>query len=90
MPRWWLWVFFFFQHLEPISNHIVFLEQFEKPLTASCPQGGVVETRPVPKHVSSLDFLDLIPGHTYTITVQSLSGKLTNTNTATGRTGKTE
>uniref|UniRef100_A0A3B5A9G7 protein-tyrosine-phosphatase n=1 Tax=Stegastes partitus TaxID=144197 RepID=A0A3B5A9G7_9TELE len=43
-------------------------------------------TRPVPKHVSSLDFLDLIPGHAYSITVQSLSGMLTNSNTATGRT----
>ncbi|XP_076015968.1 receptor-type tyrosine-protein phosphatase beta [Genypterus blacodes] len=47
---------------------------------------GVVETRPVPKHVSSLDFLDLIPGHAYTVTVQSLSGKLTNSNRVTGRT----
>uniref|UniRef100_A0A8C4DSE1 protein-tyrosine-phosphatase n=1 Tax=Dicentrarchus labrax TaxID=13489 RepID=A0A8C4DSE1_DICLA len=43
-------------------------------------------TRPVPKHVTSLDFLDLIPGNAYTLTVQSLSGKLFNTNTATGRT----
>uniref|UniRef100_A0A3B4UK47 protein-tyrosine-phosphatase n=1 Tax=Seriola dumerili TaxID=41447 RepID=A0A3B4UK47_SERDU len=46
----------------------------------------VSPSRPVPKHVSSLDFLDLIPGHAYTITIQSLSGKLTNTNTVTGRT----
>ncbi|AWO98279.1 putative receptor-type tyrosine-protein phosphatase beta [Scophthalmus maximus] len=45
-----------------------------------------VETRHVPRHVSSLDFLDLIPGHAYTITVQSLSGELKNTNAATGRT----
>uniref|UniRef100_A0A3P8U601 protein-tyrosine-phosphatase n=1 Tax=Amphiprion percula TaxID=161767 RepID=A0A3P8U601_AMPPE len=43
-------------------------------------------TRPVPKHVSSLDFMDLIPGHAYCITIQSLSGKLTNSNAATGRT----
>uniref|UniRef100_A0A671WGJ5 protein-tyrosine-phosphatase n=1 Tax=Sparus aurata TaxID=8175 RepID=A0A671WGJ5_SPAAU len=43
-------------------------------------------TRPVPKHVSSLDFLNLIPGHAYTVTIQSLSGKLNNSNTATGRT----
>lgn len=48
--------------------------------------GVVIETRPVPKHISSLDFLDLTPGHAYTITVQSLSGMLTNSNTATGRT----
>ncbi|XP_056223519.1 receptor-type tyrosine-protein phosphatase beta-like [Seriola aureovittata] len=48
--------------------------------------GIAVESRPVPKHVSSLDFLDLIPGHAYTVTIQSLSGKLTNTNTVTGRT----
>uniref|UniRef100_A0A3Q0RGW8 protein-tyrosine-phosphatase n=1 Tax=Amphilophus citrinellus TaxID=61819 RepID=A0A3Q0RGW8_AMPCI len=45
-----------------------------------------VDTRPVPKHVTTLDFMELIPGHAYTITVQSLSGKLTNSNTATGRT----
>ncbi|XP_059181909.1 receptor-type tyrosine-protein phosphatase beta-like [Centropristis striata] len=47
---------------------------------------GVIETRPVPKHVSSLDFLDLIPGHAYSLTVQSLSGNLVNSNTVTGRT----
>ncbi|XP_071391582.1 receptor-type tyrosine-protein phosphatase beta-like, partial [Centroberyx affinis] len=52
----------------------------------STEQGVVVETRPVPKHVSSLDFLDLTPGQAYRVTVQSLSGKLTNSNTATGRT----
>ncbi|KAM4615531.1 receptor-type tyrosine-protein phosphatase beta isoform 2-T2 [Polymixia lowei] len=46
----------------------------------------VLETRPVPKHVTSLDFLDLTPGQAYSVTVQSLSGKLTNDNTATGRT----
>uniref|UniRef100_A0A673A5V4 protein-tyrosine-phosphatase n=1 Tax=Sphaeramia orbicularis TaxID=375764 RepID=A0A673A5V4_9TELE len=43
-------------------------------------------TRPVPKHISSLEFMDLIPGQTYTMNVQSLSGKLTNSNTASGRT----
>lgn len=48
----------------------------------------MVETRPVLKHVSSLDFLNLIPGHAYTLTVQSLSGKLTNSDAATGRAGK--
>ncbi|XP_026182331.1 receptor-type tyrosine-protein phosphatase beta-like [Mastacembelus armatus] len=54
-------------------------------VSLSASDGGVIET-PLPKHVSSLDFLDLVPGHAYTITVQSLSGKLTNSNTATGRT----
>uniref|UniRef100_A0A4W6D1H1 protein-tyrosine-phosphatase n=1 Tax=Lates calcarifer TaxID=8187 RepID=A0A4W6D1H1_LATCA len=55
-------------------------------VSLSTTDGVVVETRPVPKHVSSLEFADLIPGRAYTITVQSLSGKLTNTNTVTGRT----
>ncbi|XP_008295253.1 receptor-type tyrosine-protein phosphatase beta [Stegastes partitus] len=55
-------------------------------VSLSTPDGAAIETRPVPKHVSSLDFLDLIPGHAYSITVQSLSGMLTNSNTATGRT----
>ncbi|XP_031158339.2 receptor-type tyrosine-protein phosphatase beta isoform X2 [Sander lucioperca] len=55
-------------------------------VTLSTTDGVVVETRPVPKHVSSLDFQDLTPGLAYTISVQSLSGKLTNRNTATGRT----
>ncbi|XP_061662406.1 receptor-type tyrosine-protein phosphatase beta isoform X2 [Syngnathoides biaculeatus] len=49
--------------------------------------GGVVlETRLVPKHVSSLDFRDLIPGHAYNLTVQSRSGELTNSSTVSGRT----
>lgn len=48
--------------------------------------GAVIETRPVPKHISSLEFMYLIPGQTYTMTIQSLSGKLTNSNTASGRT----
>lgn len=52
--------------------------------------GVAVDTRPVPKHVSSLDFLDLIPGHAYTVTIQSVSGKLTNRNTAVGRAGETQ
>lgn len=51
-------------------------------------KGAVVETRPVPKHVSTLDFMDLVPGDVYSLTVHSLSGKLNNSNTATGRTGK--
>lgn len=59
-------------------------------VVTSCFQdGAVIETRPVPKHVSSLDFLNLVPGHAYTVTIQSLSGKLNNSNTATGRTGET-
>ncbi|XP_029350961.1 receptor-type tyrosine-protein phosphatase beta [Echeneis naucrates] len=52
----------------------------------STADGTVIRTHPVSKHDSSLDFLDLIPGQAYTITIQSLSGKLTNRNTATGRT----
>ncbi|XP_056131706.1 receptor-type tyrosine-protein phosphatase beta-like [Lampris incognitus] len=55
-------------------------------VTLSTMEGSVIETRPVPKHVSSLDFLELTPGQAYRVTVQSLSGKLTNNNTATGRT----
>ncbi|KAM9335025.1 receptor-type tyrosine-protein phosphatase beta [Symphorus nematophorus] len=55
-------------------------------VSLSTTEGAVIETRPVPKHVVSLDFLDLIPGNAYTIIVQSLSGTLTNRNTATGRT----
>ncbi|XP_023118290.2 receptor-type tyrosine-protein phosphatase beta [Amphiprion ocellaris] len=55
-------------------------------VSLSTPDFVVIETRPVPKHVSSLDFMDLIPGHAYCITIQSLSGKLTNSNAATGRT----
>ncbi|XP_030575933.1 receptor-type tyrosine-protein phosphatase beta [Archocentrus centrarchus] len=55
-------------------------------VSLSTMDGVAVDTRPVPKHVTTLDFMELIPGHAYTITVQSLSGKLTNSNTATGRT----
>ncbi|XP_072233128.1 receptor-type tyrosine-protein phosphatase beta [Leuresthes tenuis] len=47
--------------------------------------GVAIDTRAVPKHVSSLDFLDLIPGHAYTVTIQSMSGTLSNSNTAAGR-----
>ncbi|XP_037551667.1 receptor-type tyrosine-protein phosphatase beta, partial [Nematolebias whitei] len=54
-------------------------------VSLSATDGVAVDTRPVPKHVSSLDFLDLIPGHAYTVTIQSLSEKLTNRNTAAGR-----
>lgn len=62
---------------------------YEYSVVTFCLQDGVkVGTRRlVPKHISSLEFLDLIPGHAYTITVQSKSGMLTNSNTATGRTG---
>ncbi|KAM3588202.1 uncharacterized protein V6R79_023919 [Siganus canaliculatus] len=48
--------------------------------------GVLVDTRLVPKHVTSLEFLELIPGLAYTMTVQSLSGQLKNRNTASGRT----
>ncbi|XP_061770385.1 receptor-type tyrosine-protein phosphatase beta [Nerophis ophidion] len=54
--------------------------------TLSASDGPVMETRLVPKHVASLDFLDLIPGQAYNFTIQSRSGKLTNSNTASGRT----
>lgn len=51
-------------------------------------QDGVsIDTRPVPKHISSLDFLDLIPGQAYRVSIQSQSGTLTNSNTASGRAG---
>lgn len=46
---------------------------------------GLIDQRPVPKHVSSLDFMDLTPGQIYTVTVQSESGKLTSNSTARGR-----
>ncbi|XP_077357114.1 receptor-type tyrosine-protein phosphatase beta isoform X1 [Festucalex cinctus] len=55
-------------------------------VTLAAAGGGVVETRLVPKHVSSLVFLDLIPGHAYNLTVQSRSGELTNSNMVSGRT----
>ncbi|XP_047431012.1 receptor-type tyrosine-protein phosphatase beta [Mugil cephalus] len=55
-------------------------------VSLSTADGAVIETRPVPKHVTSLDFISLCPGKSYVITVQSLSGKLTNNITATGRT----
>lgn len=56
--------------------------------TSRFQDGANIETRPVPKHVSTLDFLDLIPGNAYTVTIQSLSGELTNRNVVSGRTGK--
>lgn len=46
---------------------------------------GQLDQRPVPKHVSSLEFVDLIPGQIYNVTVRSESGKLTSNCTATGR-----
>ncbi|KAM8739685.1 receptor-type tyrosine-protein phosphatase beta [Acanthopagrus schlegelii] len=55
-------------------------------VSLSTTDGAVIETRPVPKHVSSLDFVNLVPGHAYTVTIQTLSGKLNNSNAATGRT----
>lgn len=33
--------------------------------------------------------MNLVPGHAYTVTIQTLSGKLNNSNAATGRTGET-
>ncbi|KAM9771865.1 receptor-type tyrosine-protein phosphatase beta isoform 2-T2 [Syngnathus typhle] len=53
---------------------------------AAAARGDVAESRLVPEHVSSLDFLDLIPGQAYNITVQSRSGELTNSEAASGRT----
>lgn len=47
-----------------------------------------METRPVPEHVTSLDFGDLTPGQAYTVTIQSKSGELINQNAATGRAGE--
>uniref|UniRef100_A0A3Q2EEM7 Fibronectin type-III domain-containing protein n=1 Tax=Cyprinodon variegatus TaxID=28743 RepID=A0A3Q2EEM7_CYPVA len=44
------------------------------------------DTRVVPKHVSSLEFLDLNPGQAYIVTIQSQSGILTNSSTVSGRT----
>ncbi|KAK5849431.1 hypothetical protein PBY51_009074 [Eleginops maclovinus] len=55
-------------------------------VTLSTTNGNILQTRRIPKFVSSLDFLDLTPGHAYTVTVQSLSGQLTNINAASGRT----
>ncbi|KAM8907881.1 receptor-type tyrosine-protein phosphatase beta isoform 2-T2 [Spinachia spinachia] len=55
-------------------------------VSLSTADGVVIDTRPVPKHVSSLEFLDLTPGHAYSVTVQSLSGKLNNSKAASGRT----
>ncbi|XP_075900111.1 receptor-type tyrosine-protein phosphatase beta [Nelusetta ayraudi] len=55
-------------------------------ISLSTTNGSVIETRPVPKYVTSLDFVDLVPGKAYTVTVQSQSGTLTNSQAATGRT----
>ncbi|KAI3366824.1 hypothetical protein L3Q82_009233, partial [Scortum barcoo] len=60
-----------------LDMYIVFL---------STPDGANIEKRLVPKQVSTLDFPDLIPGHAYILTIQSHSGKLNNSITATGRT----
>ncbi|XP_008399067.1 receptor-type tyrosine-protein phosphatase beta isoform X2 [Poecilia reticulata] len=54
-------------------------------VSLSTMDGVPIDTRPVPKHVSSLDFLDLIPGQAYRVSIQSQSGTLTNSNTASGR-----
>ncbi|XP_067345749.1 receptor-type tyrosine-protein phosphatase beta isoform X2 [Channa argus] len=55
-------------------------------VSLSTPGGAVTDSRKVQKQVTSLNFLDLIPGQAYAITVESLSGKLNNSNTAVGRT----
>ncbi|KAK7896767.1 hypothetical protein WMY93_022092 [Mugilogobius chulae] len=47
-------------------------------------QSKLIDRRPVPKRVSSSEFVDLIPGQLYTITVQSESGKLSSNSTAQG------
>uniref|UniRef100_A0AAY5K948 protein-tyrosine-phosphatase n=1 Tax=Esox lucius TaxID=8010 RepID=A0AAY5K948_ESOLU len=55
--------------------------------TVSLSLGGhPMETRPVPKHVTELDFQGLTPGQLYGVKVQSLSGTLVNNSTTTGRT----
>uniref|UniRef100_A0A8C7PJW9 protein-tyrosine-phosphatase n=1 Tax=Oncorhynchus mykiss TaxID=8022 RepID=A0A8C7PJW9_ONCMY len=55
--------------------------------TVSLSQGAhLLETRPVPKHVTELDFQGLVPGQLYGVEVQSLSGILVNNSTTTGRT----
>ncbi|XP_052362464.1 receptor-type tyrosine-protein phosphatase beta [Oncorhynchus keta] len=55
--------------------------------TVSLSQGShLLETRPVPKHVTELDFQGLVPGQLYGVEVQSLSGILVNNSTTTGRT----
>lgn len=46
-----------------------------------------MDKRPVPKHTCSQEFLDLVPGHAYILTVQSVSGRLTNGSRGTGRAG---
>lgn len=48
----------------------------------------MVDKRPVPKQECSLDFLDLIPGQAYSLTVQSVSGTLTNGVSGAARTGR--
>uniref|UniRef100_A0A3Q3J0X5 protein-tyrosine-phosphatase n=1 Tax=Monopterus albus TaxID=43700 RepID=A0A3Q3J0X5_MONAL len=73
-------------YLSSVLRYFCFVFQMTQHFIISCLQdGAVVETRRVPKHVTSLDFLGLIPGHAYTITIQSLSGELINSNTATSR-----
>ncbi|KAB5571712.1 hypothetical protein PHYPO_G00228180 [Pangasianodon hypophthalmus] len=48
--------------------------------------GGVMETRPTPKHINEITFSSLQPGEKYSIRVQSISGNLHNNNTVTART----
>ncbi|XP_011489637.1 receptor-type tyrosine-protein phosphatase beta isoform X1 [Oryzias latipes] len=55
-------------------------------VTLSNQDGASIDIRPVPKYVSTLDYLELIPGQVYSVTVQSRSGKLTNDSSRSGRT----
>lgn len=46
------------------------------------------DVRNVPKHITQKEFHNLVPGQLYSVTVQSVSGTLTNNRTTSGRTGK--
>uniref|UniRef100_A0A8C9VFG0 protein-tyrosine-phosphatase n=1 Tax=Scleropages formosus TaxID=113540 RepID=A0A8C9VFG0_SCLFO len=55
--------------------------------SVSLSQGGhLLGIWPVPKHLSELSCQNLTPGQQYTFTVKSISGDLTNNDTAGGRT----
>ncbi|KAL4641461.1 receptor-type tyrosine-protein phosphatase beta-like [Arapaima gigas] len=55
--------------------------------SVSLSQGGhLLETWPVPKHITELSFQSLTPGQQYTVVIQSVSGVLLNNNTASGQT----
>ncbi|XP_032364750.1 receptor-type tyrosine-protein phosphatase beta [Etheostoma spectabile] len=59
-----------------VDGYSVFLSQEDRQL----------DVRPILKQHSEVTFGSLQPGQTYTVTVQSVSGDLVNTNTAAGRT----